>query len=580
MKKLKTLMHRDTWVKPYLRRYQSLLFFSLFFGVLTSICAAALMFTSGYVIDKSATHPYNILMIYAAIVLTRAFGIGRPVFKYLERLRSHNWVLRVTSDLRRRLYHVLEKDAAFFEEHHRTGDILGILADDLGHLQNLYLRTIFPTIVGYILALIIILLMGIMNWFYGLLLLLLFFIEIVLVPLISMNIEGARRYRQKQINNQLYVDLTDNVMGASDWVIAGRHQDFIQRPDPALQKLRASQLKSKRFGWRRDFGLQVVFLGIAIVLIIFTNLHLTTNQAQANFVSAFVLAIFPLADAFIPISTGFDELPIYADSVTRLNQLTPPKRTLPDQLEPHPENFQTLTLQDLSFEYDADAPQLIQHFDQTLQKGEKMAVLGPSGTGKTTLLQLILGDLTPKSGTVLVDGVDVLAYQADRARLFSVLNQNPFLFDTTIMNNVRMGNEKATDEEVKTVLEKVHMREKIEALPDQYDTIVQEAGNRFSGGERQRIALARILLQNTPIVLLDEPTVGLDPITEQALLETFFSLLKDKTVIWITHHLQGVELIDNVVFLAEGKIEMQGNPKELYQKNTHFKQLFEMDRGY
>ncbi|MFD1672398.1 thiol reductant ABC exporter subunit CydC [Agrilactobacillus yilanensis] len=580
MKKFKALMQRDTWVKPYLRRYRSLLFFSLFFGVLTAICAAALMFTSGYVIDKSATHPYNILLIYAAVVLTRAFGIGRPVFKYLERLRSHNWVLRVTSDLRRRLYHVLEKDAAFFEEHHRTGDILGILADDLGHLQNLYLRTIFPTIVGYILAFIIIVIMGILNWFYGLILLLLFAIEIILVPLISVNIEGARRYRQKSINNQLYVDLTDNILGAADWVISGRHQDFINRPKPALEKLRASQLKSKHFGWSRDFGLQVVFLIIAIVLIIFTNLHLTANQAQANFVSAFVLAIFPLSDAFIPISAGFDELPIYSDSVARLNDLKVPTRPLPEQVASQPEKFQQLTLKDLTFEYDADSPLLINHFNQTLKKGEKMAVLGPSGTGKTTLLQLILGDLTPQHGNVLVDNIDISALQNDRSKLFSVLNQKPFLFDTTIMNNVRMGNEQASDDAVKAVLDKVNLKDKIEALPDQYNTIVQEAGNRFSGGERQRIALARILLQDTPIVLLDEPTVGLDPITEQELLETFFTLLNDKTIIWITHHLQGVELVDQLVFLSEGQIEMQGNPHKLYEENEHFKQLYEMDRGY
>lgn len=579
MKKFKALLQHDTWVKPYLKRYKSLLFFSLFFGVLTSICAAALMFTSGYVIDKSATKPYNILMIYAAVVLTRAFGIGRPVFKYLERLRSHNWVLRVTSDLRRRLYHVMEKDAAFFEEHHRTGDILGILADDLGHLQNFYLRTIFPTIVGYILGLIVIILMGIFSWFYALLLLLLFIVEIFLIPLISVNIEGARRYRQKAINNQLYVDLTDNIMGASDWVIAGRHEDFTHKSMPALEKLRASQLKSKHFGWTRNFILQIVFLGMALVLIVFTNLHLTDNQAQANFVSAFVLAIFPLSDAFIPISAGFDELPTYLDSVARLNHLQPAERQLPAPQTLDPKQVKTLTLRDLQFEYSADAPVLINHFSQTLHKGEKMAVLGPSGTGKTTLLQLILGDLTPQKGQVLVNDTDVLSLQNQRSQLFSVLNQSPFLFDTTLMNNVRMGNEQASDEEVKAVLEKVQLRAKIEALPKQYDTSVQEAGNRFSGGERQRIALARILLQDTPIVLLDEPTVGLDPITEQALLETFFKLLKDKTVIWVTHHLQGIELVDQVVFLSEGAIEMQGNPHDLFEHDAHFKQLFEMDRG-
>ena len=116
-------------------------------------------------------------------------------------------------------------------------------------------------------------------------------------------------------------------------------------------------------------------------------------------------------------------------------------------------------------------------------------------------------------------------------------------------------------------------------LPEGLQTMVDEAGLRFSGGERHGLALARILLQDTPIVLLDEPTTGLDPITEQQLLETFFEALKDKTVIWITHHLQGVTLMDQVIFIEDGQLEMSGTPEELLATNAHYQKLYRIDRG-
>ncbi len=131
------------------------------------ICGGALMFNSGYLISRSASIPENILLVYIPIVLTRAFGIGRPVFRYLERLTSHSWVLRMTSNLRLKLYNVVEKDAIFFKQAHRTGDILGLLAEDINHIQNLYLRTIFPTVIAWILYAFLIIGLGYFSWWFA-----------------------------------------------------------------------------------------------------------------------------------------------------------------------------------------------------------------------------------------------------------------------------------------------------------------------------------------------------------------------------------------------------------------------------
>ncbi len=573
----KTFKH-DTWVKPYIKQYKGLLITALTLGLLTSFCAGALMFTSGYTIDKAATHPVNILLIYVPILLTRAFGIGRPVFKYIERLKSHNWVLRVTSDLRTRLYKTLESDASFFNEHHKTGDIMGLLSEDISHLQNLYLRTIFPAVIGYLLTIIGSLALGIFNPAFGFFVFLLLFIEVFLVPLFSVSIESARRAYQKEVKSNLYIQLTDNILGVDDWVISGRKNDFQNLTSNNIQNLDQSKLKSKAFRRNRDFGLQLIFAALAICFLIFTNLTMTNGQEQANFVSAVVLAIFPLSDAIIPVSQGFEEWPLYKDSIQRLNTIKPVESNLPSQVDLAPNAFKSLTLDKVSFEYDTDSPILIKNFSQTIHKGEKLALLGPSGIGKTTILQLILGDLTPTAGQIKINDYDIAQIQEHRQKLFSVLNQKPFLFNTTLMNNVRLGNEGKSDVEVKQALERVGLKDLVESLPDKYNTLVGENGSRFSGGEQERIALARILLQDAPIVLLDEPTVGLDPITENDLLKTFFSVLKDKTIIWVTHHLQGVNHVDKVVFMNSERVEMQGAPKDLYQSNEHFKELYQMDQ--
>ncbi|UQS82146.1 thiol reductant ABC exporter subunit CydC [Bombilactobacillus folatiphilus] len=569
----------DTWVKPYLKQYKGLLITALLLGVLTTFCGGALMFTSGYTIDKSATHPFNILLIYPAIVITRAFGIGRPVFKYLERLLSHNWVLKVTSNLRTRLYQTVEQDAAFFKEKYQSGNLLGLLAEDIDHLQNLYLRTIFPTVVGLLLALIITVGIGYFDLRFGILIGILLLIEVLVAPLVSTAVEAARRSKQKVLKDQLYTQLTDNILGVHDWILAGRQTDFQSATTNTVKALNQSKLKSKHFRWRRDFSLQVVLGLMFLVLLIFTNLYFTGTQEQANYVAAFVLAIAPVGETIIPISQGFEEYPTYQDSVKRLNNLEPTIEQLPTQQHLALQDFQTLQLNHLQFEYDADSPILLTDFNQTIQRGQKVALIGPSGTGKTTLLQLINGDLAPQQGQVTLNQIPVRALKTEQQQLFSFLNQQPFLFNTTIMNNVRLGNEHKTDAQVKAALDAVHLTPLIEQLPNGYETSVQEAGARFSGGEQQRITLARILLQDAPIVLLDEPTVGLDPITENKLLDTIFDVLHDKTIFWVTHHLQGINHVDQVIFLANGQIEMQGQPQKLMRENQHFQELYRMDQG-
>ncbi|WP_312499562.1 thiol reductant ABC exporter subunit CydC [Enterococcus sp.] len=569
----------DTWVKPFLTKYKNVLALALFLGFLTFFCGGALMFNSGFLISRSASIPENILLVYIPIVLTRAFGIGRPVFRYLERLTSHSWVLRMTSNLRLKLYNVVEKDAIFFKQAHRTGDILGLLAEDINHIQNLYLRTIFPTVIAWILYIFLIIGLGYFSVWFALVMLLLLGIVVFVLPLWSVVINGARQEKQKQMKNHLYTTLTDNVLGVSDWVFSQRGTEYVEAHKVLETELRQVDEKIKAFDRRRDFLLQGIFGVIAVALLVWASGRFPgVYGGLANWIAAFVLCVFPLIDAFAPLPAAAQETNVYKDSIDRFNALPEEQMGESETVVGKPDGPIELTVSDLHFHYPS-GKEVLHGFDLTIGAHQKLAILGRSGSGKSTFASLLRGDLVPTKGTILINGQPVADFGDSISDVIGVINQSPYLFHTTILNNLRIGNEAASEAEVWQVLAQVGLKEMVSALPEGLATMVDEAGLRFSGGERHRLALARILLKDTPIILLDEPTVGLDPITEQSVLETFFNVLNDKTIIWITHHLQGISMMDRVIFIEDGQLAMSGTPAQLAAENAHFQQLLAIDQG-
>lgn len=575
------LSKNDTWVRPFFKKYKKLLCLVLFLGLMTFFCGSALMFTSGFLISKSATRPENILMVYIPIVLTRGFGIGRPVFRYAERLGSHNWVLKMTSDIRLKLYRSLETKASQSKSEFQTGKILGVLSEDIDHIQNLYLRTIFPMLVGLLLYTIIVVAIGVFSIPFALLMLLFIGLIIIVLPLASVLLNKANVYRRKEARHILYNELTDSVLGVGDWQYSGRHQEFLDSYNASESKVREVEAKLNRHTRIQDILVQFIFGLMVVAMFFWAGDYFTSRGMEnSNYIAAFVLALFPLMDAFGPISQGVTEFPNYEDSADRLHEL--PQVDTGSEKTKVSENKVAIKaghilIEHLSFSY-GDAKKVLDDVSINIKAGTKLAVLGKSGTGKSTLAKLIRGDELPNSGGIHIDGINVSDID-EIDKVIGVVNQQPHLFDTTILNNVRLGNIDATDEDVLTAIKQAGLQSVIDQLPDGANTRVEESGKRFSGGEQQRIALARILLQDVPVVIIDEPTIGLDPITERQLLATMFDVLKDKTVVWITHHLMSIESADRVIFLSEGKITMDGTPEELQQTNSHYQKLRSLDNN-
>lgn len=610
----KQAWEQDRWVRPFLKRYLKALLASLGLGLATMVFAAGLMFTSGFLISDAAEQPaLGLFSLLVPLGLVQVFGVGKPFLGYLERLASHDWVLRLTSAMRTRLYRSLEREGVFWMATRKAGEVLGLLAGDIGHLQNLYLRCVFPLMTAWGLWLLASLLVGLFTPLFGLFMLLGLGVLALLMPLVSVLVNGARQMRAKELSNRLYDSAADDVAGLADWTFSGRRDDYLARlmePDAQLNAVEARSARSLR---RINAAGQIVFCALSICLLCWAALHFG-NMAQAaaatgvparpaDFIAAFVLGFFPLLEAFEPLPGAALQAGAHLDSLERLNAL--------DEVEDDGDGSAAgagsaqresaaaaqaqgeaagsagaaslgaeppvLDFDDVSFAYPGQ-PLLLRGVSLRVKPGEKLAVLGPSGAGKSTLLSLARGDLSPTAGRVTLGGVDTAALGDAICSQLGLIQQSTYLFNRSLFANLSLGDRSITRDAAAAALQAVGLGPLLASLPKGLDTMVSEAGHNFSGGERHRIALARVLLKDTPVVLLDEPTVALDPLTEHALLEDLFTVLEGRSVVMVTHHLAGIEHMDRVVFIEDGRIALEGSPAELARSSARFQQLLAFDR--
>ncbi|MBD7907975.1 thiol reductant ABC exporter subunit CydC [Sporosarcina gallistercoris] len=570
-----------SFVTPYMSKYWKLMSVTVLLGVCASLSAALLIFASGYLISAASERPETILLVYVPIVLVRAFGLSRAAFSYAERMTGHNAVLKVLSEMRVRLYRALEPQALFIRSRFKRGDLLGTLADDIEHLQDVYIRTLFPTISGLFIFVFATVSVSVFDWKFGLFIGLCLSVIAFAYPMLSLVMMKKHQQRSKQQHTKLYHTLGDAVYGIRDWLISSRTLDFLSK---FREERNASYETDKELAKRdqnRTFQLHLISGVITVIVGVWAGMQAIDGTILPTYIAAFTLVTLPIIESLIPISHAVERIPAYQEAFTRIQHTEDTARSVFKSSEtvddvPAAADIQ---VQGVSYGYESEKRQALKQATLEIRQGEKVAILGKSGAGKSTFVQLLLGALQPDEGTIRIAGRSPEQYGENIHQIVSVLNQKPYLFGTTIENNIRLGNPSATMEEVEQAIRQVGLEDYLGKLPDGLQTQTEEAGRRFSGGERQRIALARILLNHTPIVIVDEPAVGLDPETERDLIQTMMESLEGKTVIWITHHLMGMELMDHIVFLEAGEISDAGTHEELLENSTRYRRLVELDRG-
>ena len=304
-----------------------------------------------------------------------------------------------------------------------------------------------------------------------------------------------------------------------------------------------------------------------------------TPGGTSDWIVAVALGFFPLIEVIAPLPQLFEDTLEHREALERMNE----QGLLAD---PDPALFTSpflhapfdISIEELSFSYEPEHC-ILSKVTLSIPYGQKLAILGKSGSGKTTLAHLIHGDLLPRAGAISIAGVSIANLRDAIWDYVGFISQDSYVFAMSIFDNLRIGKIEVSEEEAWSALDAVGLKSHVASLPDKLETMADEAGLNFSGGQRGRLALARVLLQDPPIVVLDEPTVGLDPVTEQKVLDTIMRVFAEKTVIMITHHLQGVEAFDRVLFVEEGRLIMDGSPAVLTVENERYAKLLAFDRG-
>jgi ATP-binding cassette subfamily C protein CydC len=522
-------------------------------GAATVLCGVGLMGTAGYLISRAAERP-EVLSLTAAIVGVRFFGLARPIARYLERLTSHDVALRSLGRARARVYERIEPLSPTQLQDARHGDLLARFVADVDSLQNLYLRGLLPPLVaivagaGSVAVAAAVLPEAAAVLGLGLL------TAAIVVPSIASALARRSSARLAPARGDLSAELVETLDGSAEIVAYGL-------PTERLDRIGAADGRLVRIARRAALadgageGLRILVTGATVVGVL--AVAVSAHQAGTlDRVLVAVLALVSLAafEAVQPLPETFRELRATAAAGRRVLELTDrePLVTDPPDPLPLPDAPFAVTVDDVRVRYSPDEPPVLDGFSLRLEPGRRIALLGRSGSGKTTLANLLLRFLDPETGRVTLAGRDLRRYrQEDVRRAIAVCGQDAHLFSTSIRANLTLARHGASDAELEAALRSARIWDWVERLPDGLDTLVGEQGRELSGGQRQRIALARALLTDAQVLVLDEPTAHLDPATAEELIADVLASAGSRCVLLITHRREGLDLVDEVHVLPD-----------------------------
>jgi ATP-binding cassette, subfamily C, bacterial CydC len=515
-------------------------------GTVTALCAMGLMATAGYLISRAAEQP-AVLSLTVAIVGVRFFGLARPVSRYFDRLASHDLALRSLGVARTRVYERIEPLAPAQLTGYRSGDLLSRLVADVDAMQNLYLRGIGPPLVALAAGITSIAVTAAILPTAALILAVGLTVGGIAVPALAATAAHRTARTEADARGALSAELVETMRAAPELAVYGLIDDRLERVCEADRKVtRAARAAAVAAG--AGDGLRILVTGATAVgvLAVAVDAHADGSLDRVLIALLALLAIAsfepiqPLAQAAVDLSQTFA-------SGRRLLELTAQEPVVVDPTVP-------LSAPKWPFAIELSGvrvPYTNREIDLRLQPGARVALVGPSGIGKTTVVNLLVRFLDPEVGTVLLAGRDLREYrQEDVRRAIAVAGQDSHLFSTSIRENARLGTPGATDDEIEDALGRARILDWVRSLPAGLDTLVGEEGRQLSGGQRQRLVVARALLANAPVLVLDEPTAHLDPETAQSLVDDVLDASAGKSVLLITHRPEGLDRMDEVLRLG------------------------------
>ncbi|MER6251010.1 thiol reductant ABC exporter subunit CydD [Streptomyces sp. NPDC001584] len=568
-------------VRAVARAWQGRFRLGLLLGALAVGCSVGLMAVSGWLISRASEQP-PVLYLMVAVTATRAFGIGRAVFRYAERLVSHDAVLRMLADLRVSVYRRLERIAPAGLREHRRGDLLARLVADADALQDYWLRWLLPVGTAVLVGTGSVAFTAWLLPEAGAVLAVGLLTAGVAVPLVSGACARRAERRLAPARGELATRVTDLLTGTAELTVAGALEDRKGRTresDGLLTNIAARGSAAAGLGG----GLSALVCGLTVVAAAAVAAN-AVHDGRLSGVAMAVAVLTPLA-AFEAVN-GLPLAVQYRQRVRRSAERVyevidaPVPVAEPEQPAEAPASPFPLRLTGLTARHPGQERAALRDVDLTLEAGRRIAVVGPSGSGKTTLAQVLLRFLDPAEGAYSLGGSDARTLDGDDVRaLVGLCAQDAHIFDSSVRENLRLARTGASEEQLRQALAAARLLEWADGLPDGLDTLVGEHGERISGGQRQRLALARALLADFPVLVLDEPAEHLDLATADALTADLLAVTEGRTTVLITHRLAGLEAVDEVLVLDRGEVVQRGPYTALAAVEGPLRRLLERERA-
>ncbi|HHS8541685.1 heme ABC transporter ATP-binding protein/permease CydC [Klebsiella aerogenes] len=564
---------------PYLalyKRHKWLLTLGVVLAIVTLLASIGLLTLSGWFLSASAVvgvagiYSFNYMLPAAGV---RGAAIIRTAGRYFERLVSHDATFRVLQHLRVATFSKLLPLSPAGLARFRQGELLNRIVADVDTLDHLYLRVISPLVGALVVILVVTIGLSVLDVTLALTLGGIMLATLLLLPPLFYRAGKPTGEQITQLRGQYRQQLTSWLQGQAELMLFNASDRYRKQMEKTEQRWQEAQRRQAELTALSQ-ALMLLIGGIAVIAMLWmASEGVGGNSQPGALIALFVFCALAAFEALAPVTGAFQHLGQVIASARRITQITEqqPEVTFSQQA---PQSFSqvALTLNEVTFSYPQQSAPALKDISLQVAAGEHIAILGRTGCGKSTLLQLLTRAWDPANGQIQLNGQPLSELSETTLRqAMSVVPQRVHLFSATLRDNMLLAAPQVSDARLADILARVGLEKLLE--DSGLNSWLGEGGRQLSGGELRRLAIARALLHDAPLMLLDEPTEGLDATTESQILDLLSEVMRDKTVLMVTHRLRGLARFNQIIVMDNGQIIEQGSHAELLAKQGRYYQF-------